>query len=519
MSCPDCFAWGMLRRYRRMCLGCRAWRQLYPNARPCRTCGRELHLGEAGACRLCTKQAYLLRQGHQASDLEGANRHGQQLYFADMERRLQRLNPKSSRRRPEPAPQPPPPLVPAEHRQLALFPPQGRDLRRGQERGFPDVDAPEVAAALKGAVDDYAQHHGLGYYTAWGLDRGLRVLLSIQATPGARFPASDVLLLRDLELPASPLLRLLAQIDMLDDDRVPSIVPWFRETTAGLPEPMAGELSSWFELMLCGSTTAPRVKARGDRWIRQKMSDALPALRVWADQGKDSLRSITRADVLAVLPESGTPRVAMLQGLRHILRPLKNRRIIFTDPTARILCGMPTTTIPLPVEVDTLREVLQDQKVPRAALAALAIFHALTSGQLRRLKTTDLRDGRLFLPNRTVLLADPVRTRLAAYLDHRNHRWPRTANPHLFISQTTGCGVEPVSHVWINDVLGMPISRLREDRLLHEAEATGGDPRRICDLFGLSVGAALRYTGTIDQAGLIEHSLRTAGPAPRPEPG
>ncbi|MGW2045899.1 hypothetical protein ACWCPF_12035 [Streptomyces sp. NPDC001858] len=64
----------------------------------------------------------------------------------------------------------------------------------------------------------------------------------------------------------------------------------------------------------------------------------------------------------------------------------------------------------------------------------------------------------------------------------------------------------------------MPISRLREDRLLHEAEATGGDPRRICDLFGLSVGAALRYIGTIDQPGLIEHSLRNAGPAPRPGP-
>lgn len=186
------------------------------------------------------------------------------------------------------------------------------------------------------------------------------------------------------------------------------------------------------------------------------VTNALPALRAWADQGKDSLKSVTRADVVAVLPDSGTPRVDMLQGLRHILRPLKNRRIIFTDPTARIFCGMPTPTIPLPVEVDALREALHEQEVPRAALAALAIFHALTSGQLRMLKTTDLRDGRLFLPNRTVLLADPVRTRLAAYLGYRNRRWPRTANPHLFVSQTTGCGVEPVSHVWINDVLGMP---------------------------------------------------------------
>ncbi|MBT2511952.1 hypothetical protein J7I98_40685 [Streptomyces sp. ISL-98] len=75
--------------------------------------------------------------------------------------------------------------------------------------------------------------------------------------------------------------------------------------------------------------------------------------------------------------------------------------------------------------------------------------------------------------------------------------------------------MEPVSHVWINDVLGIPARRLREDRLLHGAEATGGDPRRICDLFGLTVGAALRYTATVDQAGLVEYNLRNAGPRPR----
>jgi hypothetical protein len=145
----------------------------------------------------------------------------------------------------------------------------------------------------------------------------------------------------------------------------------------------------------------------------------------------------------------------------------------------------------------------------------MVIFRALTSGELRTALTTDLRDGRLFLPSRTVLLADPVRDRLAAYLDYRNSRWPRTANPHLFLSQTTACGVEPVSHVWINDALGIPARRLREDRLLHEAEATGGALRRICDLFGLTVGAALRYTATVDQAGLVEYNLRNAGPRPK----
>jgi hypothetical protein len=49
-------------------------------------------------------------------------------------------------------------------------------------------------------------------------------------------------------------------------------------------------------------------------------------------------------------------------------------------------------------------------------------------------------------------------------------------------SQTTACGTESCSRVWIDDILGMSARRLREDRLLDEAKATGRDPRRICDL-------------------------------------
>jgi hypothetical protein len=46
-------------------------------------------------------------------------------------------------------------------------------------------------------------------------------------------------------------------------------------------------------------------------------------------------------------------------------------------------------------------------------------FHALRSEQLRSLQLTDLRDGRLHLPGRTILLAAPVRQRLAAWLGGR----------------------------------------------------------------------------------------------------
>jgi hypothetical protein len=39
---------------------------------------------------------------------------------------------------------------------------------------------------------------------------------------------------------------------------------------------------------------------------------------------------------------------------------------------------------------------------------------------------------------------------------------------------------------------------LREDRILDEVRATGGDVRRICELFDLNVGTALRYIAVLD---------------------
>ena len=41
--------------------------------------------------------------------------------------------------------------------------------------------------------------------------------------------------------------------------------------------------------------------------------------------------------------------------------------------------------------------------------------------------------------------------------------------------------------------LGVSAQAVREDRILDEALATGGDIRRLCDLFGLTVGGAERY--------------------------
>ena len=46
---------------------------------------------------------------------------------------------------------------------------------------------------------------------------------------------------------------------------------------------------------------------------------------------------------------------------------------------------------------------------------------------------------------------------------------------------------------WITGTIGTSAQAIREDRMLDEALATNGDIRRLCDLFGLTVGGAERY--------------------------
>jgi hypothetical protein len=127
----------------------------------------------------------------------------------------------------------------------------------------------------------------------------------------------------------------------------------------------------------------------------------------------------------------------------------------------------------------------------------LIAFHALRSGQLQRLLLTDIHDGRLHMAGNDIVLADPVRVRLNTWLADRARRWPNTINPYLFISSRTAVRTTAVTAAWIIDKVGLSPQKIREDRILHEAIATGGDTRRLCDLFGISIPTAQRYVDVI----------------------
>jgi integrase len=208
-------------------------------------------------------------------------------------------------------------------------------------------------------------------------------------------------------------------------------------------------------------------------------------------------------DALPTIP-AGTARLNAGSALRSLFKTLRADKMVFRDPTLHILLGAAFYRKVVPEDLAAFRQVLDSDDPAAALLAAFLAFHALRSGQLRRLKVIDLHDGRLHLDHRVIPLAEPVRVRLATYLCHRNSRWPNTANPHLFVHVHTAGGVKPPTHNWVADKLRICPRSIRTDRIVQEVEATGGDIRRICDMFGLTVDGALPYVAVLDHPDLAD---------------
>ena len=489
-SCRDCHAWGATRTHKWLCKSCDGWRRKYAVG-DCPICGRAVPLHRDGGCRLCRAQRSLvMREVGRSSltHLAHANRHGQQLFFADMFRAARVAS--APARGAETIVRAP--IRPAAERQLVLFH-VAWDLEVGLRRGFPAPRDGALAAALWSFVRDHARRHGWPVGQTERVQRGVRVLLGIQDSPGAPIRASDVALLSSIGLPARTVADVLDQAGMLEDDRVPALVHWFEAKVADLPADIRAELGVWLEVRRHGSTTPPRFKPRAESTIRSQLGFAMPALREWA-QTRSSLREVARDDVYAALPAGGSARSTMLQGLRSIFRVLKARQLVFVNPTTHISVPAPNRPAPKPVNLDALRDALDSDDATRAVLAALLAFHAIGVGRLIAIQLTDVRDGRLHVGDQVVLLADPVRERLDAYLGHRSDRWPDTANAHLFVNYRNAGGTRPVTPWWVRKRLGMSPLAVRQDRILDEAHASGGDVRLVCDLFGLSVAGAYRYT-------------------------
>lgn len=515
-SCEGCLAWGVYRKYRWRCWKCRWWHTHYIKA-DCRFCGRHAIICELRACRLCWEQACRYQEPGRNPDLSFATRFGQQLFLADF------AGPKPKPHRHLEPPQPskptngpqPPRLTSIEH---AL---EFRPVPWQQQRLFDIAPIAQIATVRSAAMVDsallrfcdeviasHAAVHGWSKKQTYDVRRTVRLLCATQDTPGSKIRATDVMQLPSSHTNVSAVstIDVLTAAGLLIDDRPSAIERYFTRQLSGLPAPMTAQMRIWFDVMINGSTSAPRRRPRDPKTARLHIRAAAPLLRIWAAQGHDSLAEIEPDDIVAVIPAPGPRRHLADQSLRSIFGVLKAKKQVFTNPVNALPHSRTNTNIPLPLDTAAIRAALNSPD-PAAALAvSLVAFHALKSRQIRGLALTDIADGRLTIGNRSVPLARPVLPRLRAWLDYRSHTWPGTANPHLLINRRTAPRLTQVSRPFPWKQVDLAPQSLREDRILHEIRATNGDIRRVCELFGLSVDAALRYTTTTDQTDMTSRS-------------
>ncbi|ABL79313.1 hypothetical protein Noca_4727 (plasmid) [Nocardioides sp. JS614] len=524
-SCRDCLAWGATRTLKWLCGACVGWRHLHPSASECISCHRDVAVNEHKACRLCWLQTVYQAQAGLPRDVLAANRHGQQLWLANMSnfKNGYRPHPRRDYGRPKDQIQPPgydsqpenaadqqtgarPPRDPE---QLDLFA-YDRIENPARRFGFGEPPSHRFAARLDQHVLDQAERHGWTERQTRRTRITLRVLQARHRIATGPVKASDVLELRTYGLPIRLALAVLEDNDLLVDDRVPALRPWFARQLSGLPEPMASELQTWFDVLHHGSTTPPRSRPRHDVTIKTRTLWAMPTLRAWADAGHLSLREITRADVLAVLPAQGTPRVKLGNALRSIFTTLKRHRVLFVNPMARMRIGNLERRVPMPIDTARIRGAFESADPTTAAITTLIAIHGLRPGEACALLLTEVRDSRILLPTRTILLAPVTKARLDAYLAHRRKRWPGSINPHFLIHSRSAATLEQVKVPWLTDKLGMSANALRQDRILAEVHA-GGDLRQICDFFGVTIATAEHYASTINHPELDDFTTAPAG--------
>lgn len=502
-ACRDCLAWGARRTQKWLCGGCLGWRRLHPHQGACLSCRRHLSINERGACRLCWLQTRDQAQRNEPIDVLAANRFGQQLMLANMSssKNGYRPHPRRDFRRPpftEPRPPPRPAPWPDQLDLFAFRPIEDPALRYG----FGPPPSIRLATRLDQHVCEHADRHGWSEEQSTRARIGLRVLLAMRRLDTTPIKARDVMQLIPLGLSARTVLAVLEANGLLVEDRTARIQLWFTSQTAALPDPMRRELHIWFDILHRGSSTPPRSRPRSDTTIGTRTRWALPTLHAWAESGHQSLREITREQVLAVLPAGGNGRATLGRALRSIFGILRRHKVLFLNPMARISAGNVDRRIPLPIDTARLRAAFSSDDPVQAALTALIGIHGLRSSEICALQLTDIRDGRVHLPGRTIPLAQPAKARLDAYLDERDRRWPSSINPHLFIHYLSATTTGPVGRAWVTNRLGMSAHALRQDRIIDEAQATGGDLRRICDFFGVVMATAEYYATTLNHPDL-----------------
>ena len=277
---------------------------------------------------------------------------------------------------------------------------------------------------------------------------------------------------------------------------------WLARRLAPLPVQLRAEVQTWVEVL---GGRGPRAgRPRKAATIQGYLRALQPALADWSARYQ-SLRQVTSDDVTDQLQRlTGPSRLLVAAVMRSLFKTLKTRRVSFTNPTA----GLELHRQPPPPALaldPTRRAGLLDQlhRPDQRLIVLLAGVHALRPHQIRvlALDDVDLTAGTLVAGGRRRRLDALTLAELRAWLELRRARWPASANPYLLVNQSTAGGLTPVTRGYVQQVfarLGLTAQDLRADRLLAEVQATGGDPLKLTEFFGISDPTAIRYCLELD---------------------
>lgn len=255
------------------------------------------------------------------------------------------------------------------------------------------------------------------------------------------------------------------------------------------------DLHAWALVLRDGT---PRTRARSLATVRTYVSAASLAVAAWPARYAH-LREVVREDLVAYLDTlHGEARRTALCALRSLFGWARRTGTIFRNPTVRVQGPRREHAIWQPLtSVEINAAIAAANTVQARVFVVLTAIHAARPIQIRamRLVDLDLAGRSLTIGGITRPLDDLTYRVLLEWLEHRRRTWPRTANPHLLINQITALRLGPVGHTWILNLRRLPatLERLRIDRQLEEALATGGDPLHLAKVFAISERAAVRY--------------------------
>jgi hypothetical protein len=480
----------------------------------CAACERSAPLKD-GYCRLCWCQAredriVLATNARSAvmlaPHLPAVRCH--QLFLAGMTQRraAARVIPRRRGAKGRLAKAPPTPTVRPDtrSRQLTLFPDNtfARDYRRAgvDLRCDPAPDNPWLACALH-LAHTTAEARGWTPVTRRGMQRTLVTLLAGHHDSD-RIRATDVRTVASRHsVNVDYVIAILDEMGVLTEDRPQVFDTWLVSKLDGMTPAIGHEVSRWARVLHDGG---PRTLPRKPDTVRTYLRIIRPALLDWSTR-YDHLREVTRDDVLACLRElRGERRASAVTALRSLFAWARRSGVIFRNPATRIATRKREHVLWQPLSTKDIAEVVTTAATPHARVfIAMASVHAARPHQIRamQLHDVDLADRHLTIGGQRRPLDDLTRTVLLAWLNYRAQRWPATANPHLLISRASALRHGPVSAMWIRELRGLTatLERLRIDRQLEEAIATGPDPLHLAMLFGISETTAIRYANNARQ--------------------